>query len=396
VAPSSPLKAIRLRVYPTKETRKVLRQWFGVARWTYNQCAAAINNSALDSSRAALRAAFVNRHAPLLQDKRWVTSVPYTVRDGALVDAVNARAAYNAKQAKNKNGFHLKFRSLHDPQQSIAVVKAQWARPNGVYSMVFSADALPCDKRYSHLLRDLPHDSRLMRDKHHHYFLCVPIERSSHPRPRRRDRMVAIDPGVRTFLTTYDQDGLVHEWGKGDHARLYRLAVHVDKLNQRASDRSITHRHRYGIKKAIGRIYTRIRNLVDDVHRKACKWLCEQYDTILLPAFNASSVVKQDSRRIHTKSVRSMLHWSHYRLRQRLLFKASEYPGVNVQVVTEEWTSKTCGRCSAVHHELGSRKRFVCPSCGWSCDRDVNGARNIMLKALSAHEQPSLRGAFGT
>lgn len=313
------------------------------------------------------------------------------------MDAVNARAAYNAKQSKNKNGFHLRFRSLRDPQQSIAVPKQNWARSSGVYSMVFSADALPCrDERYGHLLRDLPHDSRLVRDNHHHYFLCVPIERSSHPRRRRRDRMVAIDPGVRTFLTTYDQDGMVHEWGKGDHARLYRLAVHVDKLQQRTSDRSITHRRRYGIQKAIGRIYTRIRNLVDDVHRKACKWLCEQYDTILLPAFNASAMVKRDDRRIHTKSVRSMLHWSHYRFRQRLLFKASEYPGVNVQVVTEEWTSKTCGRCSAVHHQLGSRKQFDCPSCGWSCDRDVNGARNIMLKALSAHEQPSLRGAFGT
>lgn len=78
-----------------------------------------------------------------------------------------------------------------------------------------------------------------------------------------------------------------------------------------------------------------------------------------------------------------MLHWSHYRFRQRLLFKAGEYPGVTVKLVTEEYTSKTCGSCSAVHHHLGSSKQFVCPSCGWSCDRDVNGARNIMLKALS-------------
>jgi putative transposase len=197
------------------------------------------------------------------------------------------------------------------------------------------------------------------------------------------DRMVAIDPGVRTFLTTYDQDGHVHEFGKGDMCRLYRLALHVDKLKSKASSASVRHAQRYRISKAIARVYDRIKNLVGDVHKKACKWLCETYNAILIPAFNSSQMVKRVSRRIETKTVRSMLHWAHYQFRQRLLFKATEYPGVTVRVVTEEYTSKTCGVCGAVHNRLGGSKVFHCPSCGWTCDRDVNGARNIMLKFLT-------------
>ena len=124
---------------------------------------------------------------------------------------------------------------------------------------------------------------------------------------------------------------------------------------------------------------------MDDVHKKACKFLCERYSTIIIPEFNVQQMTKKQGRRIHTKSVRSMLHWSHYRFRQRLLFKASEYPGVTVHVVTEEYTSKTCGMCGDVHERLGGNKHFRCPSCGWHCDRDVNGARNILLKTLPEH-----------
>ena len=102
-------------------------------------------------------------------------------------------------------------------------------------------------------------------------------------------------------------------------------------------------------------------------------------------------MVNKAKRRIHTKSVRSMLHWAHYRFRQRLLYTAEQHAGVDVKVVTEEYTSKACGVCGVLHHRLGGSKHFRCPSCGWQCDRDVNGARNILLKTLTEQQgqQPS-------
>ena len=169
--------------------------------------------------------------------------------------------------------------------------------------------------------------------------------------------------------------------------RLYRLAIHIDTLQSKASH--VKHRKRYRLRKAIARVHRRIHNLVDDVHRKACAWLCSTYDTIILPQFNSSEMVKRATRRIRSKTVRSMLHWSHYRFRQRLLYKAEASAGTRVQLVTEEWTSKTCGMCGELHHKLGGSKHFRCPSCRWTCDRDVNGARNIMLKTLTSTWPPA-------
>ena len=35
-------------------------------------------------------------------------------------------------------------------------------------------------------------------------------------------------------------------------------------------------------------------------------------------------------------------------------------------------------------YRLGGNKKFKCPECGWTADRDSNGARNIMIRALQA------------
>ncbi len=86
------------------------------------------------------------------------------------------------------------------------------------------------------------------------------------------------------------------------------------------------------------------------------------------------------------KVVRRMLDWAHGRFRQRLLDKAREYPWCRVIICTEEYTSKTCGYCGRVRGKLGGTKVFHCGdrSCPFQgVDRDLNGARNILIKYLT-------------
>ena len=94
-------------------------------------------------------------------------------------------------------------------------------------------------------------------------------------------------------------------------------------------------------------------------------------------------MVKKSTRNINSKTARSMMTWSHYRFKQRLISKAREYPHVNVLIVDEPYTSKTCGNCGSIDHKLGANKTFHYPACHITMDRDANGARNILLKFLS-------------
>ena len=52
---------------------------------------------------------------------------------------------------------------------------------------------------------------------------------------------------------------------------------------------------------------------------------------------------------------------------------------------TEEYTSQTCGHCGKTK-KMGGLEVYHCDSCQIKIDRDVNGARNILLKWMSTLE----------
>ena len=145
------------------------------------------------------------------------------------------------------------------------------------------------------------------------------------------------------------------------------------------------------------RIRQKIRNLVDEVHKKLTKWLVSNYEMILLPQFETSQMVTRAKRRIGSKTARQMLTWSHYRFQQRLLNKTREYRGSQVIVCDEAYTSKTCGHCGKLHEKLGGNKTFKCPYCDIRMDRDMNGARNILLRYLTLNRvAPYMRSGVGS
>ena len=115
--------------------------------------------------------------------------------------------------------------------------------------------------------------------------------------------------------------------------------------------------------------------------------LCRSSDVILLPDFRPSDKVprfdrKGKPRKIGRKTVNRMLGQSHSMFRQRLLSKAEEY-GVHVEIVREDFTTKTCGNCGFVDDNVGNNKVFKCPRCGWTVGRDPNGARNVTIRYVS-------------
>ena len=93
-------------------------------------------------------------------------------------------------------------------------------------------------------------------------------------------------------------------------------------------------------------------------------------------------MILKGKRKINSKTARNIITWSHFTFRQRLLHKIREYPNVKLKIVTEEFTSKTCGKCGTLNPNLGSNKEFICGSCNYKSDRDLNAARNIFIKSL--------------
>ena len=76
--------------------------------------------------------------------------------------------------------------------------------------------------------------------------------------------MVALDPGVRSFLTWYCADS-VRKIGEGAFFRIQRLCERLDGLLSRAAKSPA--RKRRNMRRAANRMRIRIENLVSELHR---------------------------------------------------------------------------------------------------------------------------------
>ena len=132
-------------------------------------------------------------------------------------------------------------------------------------------------------------------------------------------------------------------------------------------------------KKYSNRVYDKIRNYVKDLHYKTALNLVKKFDIIALGNMSTKSVCSKSSN-LYKKIKSTAYMISHYKFRQILEYKSKQY-GSRLVIVDESYTSKTCGRCRT-RNNVGSSKTFKCSNCNLVCDRDVNGARNILLKHL--------------
>jgi putative transposase len=374
-------KAVKIRVYPTKEQTQKLKQWFGTARWTYNRCVDVINKDQKMLNRKFLRNSIVN-NANYAKDNQWALETPYEVRDGAMLDVIKAYDSNFAKSKKNPaHRFKLKFRSRKDQTESI-FIRGRSFKKGVFYTKYFGKEPI----RSGQLIPDsIEYDCRLLRTRLNKYYICIPkpLEVASDNQARLQNRVIALDPGVRTFQTGYDPSGTILEFGRNDGGRIARLCWHMDKLHSKSETKGLSRRKRYRMRRAFMRARLRLRNLVDECHKKVVLFLVRNYSLILLPSFETSQMVSRIKRRIRSKTARAMLTWAHYRFKQRLLDKTREYPWCKVEIVDESYTSKTCGKCGWIHQKLGGSKIYKCGSCGIEIDRDINGARNILLKNTS-------------
>jgi putative transposase len=378
-----------VRVFPTPEQRQSLTKWMGCARWTYNQCLEAIESGQCQRDATELRHHCINNDSIMLQDNenlKWVFETPLEVRTNAMRDLLkNYISNFAAVKAGVRKSFDMKFKKRGDPQ-SIEILKKCW-NPNRRDSLYWGiCDAYRLRSREL-LPEELEQDCRIMMDKRRRFYVLVPfnIRKESKqiaPVDRTNDQLhnrIALDPGVRSFLTGFDPSGKVIEWGVNkDKKKLFELCLKLDKLQSRCSSKAMCHRQRWHLKRRAKNIRAKMRDMVDDLHKKASKWLCSNYHEIILPKFETKKMTSNLARKINNETARAMYTWSHFRFRQRLLNKAEECAGCKVHISTEEYTTVTCGRCGNMRDSFKD-KTFTCPNCNYVSDRDHNAARNILL-----------------
>ena len=374
----------KIRVYPTTQQKLAIKTWLDASRWTYNL--------AVEILRSGVPANWQNVAKTVMTDvsrlhPEW-DAVPYQVKRTSVRDACRAMsnvkrfnkqlAAAKAKGERLEEDFaELHFRSRKNPRQS-CYIPDDAVTEHGVYYSILGplrmAEAVPRGQK----------ECRLVKERGY-YWLAVPHPAQCDVETPSGDGAVALDPGVRTFLTFFSET----ECGKLGYrafGRIQRLCHWLDDLISRTAAEPSSQRRRR-MRRAQARLRQKIVNLVDELHWQAARWLTSNYKVILLPTFETQDMTRRAGRRIRSKTARMMLSFRHYEFKQRLLWKAWQR-GVLVLEVNEAYTSKTRSWDGSVKGKLGGRT-VIRDESGFGMDRDVNGARGIFLRALG--DSPFLR-----
>jgi IS605 OrfB family transposase len=423
------------KLNPTTPMTKVLREYCSASRYFYNK-ALGVSKKAKAEGKADYSVAYnwkylKNEFIYKKQRKEWEKYIPSLIKQEAINDLKKSRDSALASLKRGSiSSFNLRFKSKKDNTEYFRIRKSGIKafnmdgkvafrfferKTNKLLQKLTGRSAKEC-KELSVLKTGvkwndddplvITSDSTVCFNKRTQQFhLYTPITyrapRQSKNQPidigvgEHKRQTVSIDPGVRSFVTTFDEHGDSIQVDPLEtillkKERIRKIQRHIDSLKDRYKT-SKDPRLRFKILKLVRSksfIEQKTKNRVKDMHYKVASFLCRSYKTILLPDFGTQKMVGNDSvLRKRTKD--RMLTLSHYKFRQILALKAKEF-GTILLSLGEEYTTKTCSLCGSINENVGSSKEYRCTShCNYIADRDVNGARNIFIKGVVELQTPN-------
>jgi transposase len=344
-------------------------------------------------------------------EEHWQSEVPYDTRQLAVKDAVAAfKAACTNKQRGHIRNFKLSFKSRKMPSQicwlDANAVKKTIKKPRKKKRAAVKGRRKKGKKRTqptSSTLRLTLFPTRLGEDRYirvrkrqlnrlpttfesdskiqkygKDYYLVYSFSQSREEK-KENDTILSLDPGVRTFQTGYSPSGVLTKFGEEQGRNLDQLQARLDSLRSQKS-KSKGH-HKYRVRLRCLRTELKIKHMVQNLHNQVASHISKTYGTILLPKFSTS--VMQIGSSLSSSTKRDLWSLGHYTFQQKLLNLCNKRGSV-LYIVEEHYTTKTCGGCGILQ-EVGAAKVYCCPHCKYRTDRDVHGARNILLKHLTQH-----------
>jgi putative transposase len=395
------IRTYRVRLNINNNQKQIILGWMKSCRTVYDLCVNKFNNGNINLNYKKLKLEiFKEIYGNSKKD------CPYDVlTDEVRLFCSNIKSA--TKNLKNNNIKHytIKHRNFKHGQ-SILIPKKSITNSSIFISKLGKIENFEKQVNFT----KIQCDCRMVYDKiFNKFYLYIP-EHIKKKVKLSQSSVVALDPGEKVFMAYYS---LKNYGFIGENMR-NKILFYEQKIrkNQRIlNKRKNKYNHKLGniklIKRKINKSYVKIKNIVKELHNQTCLFLCKNYKKIIIPIFETQKMIcdkkkvpEQIKKRVieikkkgnaqkkireYTKQkrlngrVKFVLNLlSHYKFRQQLLTKCQEY-GCHLEIVTEEYTSQCCGKCGKLSKIYNGRQK-QCENCKCKINRDINGARNILIK----------------
>jgi putative transposase len=212
------------------------------------------------------------------------------------------------------------------------------------------------------------------------YWMSLTYEKTNHGK-KAASASAGIDLGIKHTAVCYDSNGCLRSFDIQAEA-LASAKKSLDRAQKALSHtRPGSKRHH----KALLRVQDRFEhssNICRDAIEKFTTMMADSYSRIMVDDFSyrKAQQSRMETRKGERSRNRKMAQGSPYFLKTRLEQKCSERGSELLFVPKYTKTTQTCSNCGHVlnaDERLGlSDRKFTCPSCGFSADRDMNSAIN--------------------
>jgi putative transposase len=187
-------------------------------------------------------------------------------------------------------------------------------------------------------------------------------------------KLVGIDVGIKYFLA--DSQGNIEpnpQFYRQGEKQLKHLSRKKSKKYQKGKPQSRNY-HKARVRYA--RKHLRVSRQREEFVKRVALRLIKSNDLVAYEDLNVKGMVKN---RHLAKSI-SDAGWSKFR--RWLDYFGYKYGKITIAVAPHN-TSQNCSNCGEKVQKSLSTRTHICPDCGYTEDRDVNAAINILQKGLS-------------
>ena len=367
-ASSTHLKTFKYRLYPTPTQEQQMFQVLNVCRHFYNMCLEERKLTYELEGRSVKKSdqekMGIHYRATFPQAKIVFSQTLQTVADDvdkafqAFFSRVKAGETRGYPRFKSRNHFHsfafkqfgvgAKMDGRRLKMFGIGRVRIRWHRPiEGVIKTV----------RIVYRVGQ--------------WFACFACEVPNQPELPKTGRYIGIDVGVSALLTTSEGE-------KVENPKHYRLAqAKLRRVQRSLARKKKDSKNRRKALRVVQRQQMHTANQRGDLLHKLSTALIQVCDGMALEDLSIRNMVRN-----HRLS-KSILDSGWGMFKQYLTYKAAS-AGREIMLVNPIYTSQDCSTpdCKYRHSILSlSERRWTCPECHVTHDRDINAAINILKKA---------------
>jgi putative transposase len=221
----------------------------GTTRYTYNQALEYLNNNQCYPDHIQVRNKLVpKKNIP--NDKKWILDTPKNIRAEAIRDL--------CKGFKSKNSNPKKFRCRKDFRQSFTISKHDLKENLNLYPKILGKNSAlfvkekvdyinrtkkrsitkivndeKIKKKFIKTFSEVEFDIKIVHEKTGKWYMCVSETTELLKSENQGQKIIALDPGVRTFLTYYCPNNEIGKIADNVTPNLINYLSKTDKLRSR-------------------------------------------------------------------------------------------------------------------------------------------------------------------